>query len=88
MARELIFDPLARLQSKDGICRYLGGISSATYDAWHAKGIVPGPVPGTTRYDLRQHDHVLDQCAGLSQTAAAAQLSPLEQFEAAYARTA
>lgn len=43
------YDPARRLQTKDGICEYLGGISHATYDTWHARGLVPGPVPGTTR---------------------------------------
>lgn len=80
------FDPQARLQSKEGICAYLGHISAATYDAWQAKGIVPGPVPGTTRYDVRQHDMVLDQRAGIAAAQAAARLSPLEAFEAAHAR--
>jgi len=73
------FDPVVRLQSKDGICEYLGHISHATYDSWQAKGLVPGPVPGTNRYDLRQHDHVLDRRLGLSPTGR--KLSPLEEWE-------
>lgn len=86
MAARGAFDPHARLQSKDGICAYLGHISHATYDAWAAKGIVPGPVAGTNRYDVRLHDHVLDQRAGLIATAR--DLSPLEKFEAGNARAA
>jgi hypothetical protein len=74
-----LFDPAVRLQSKDGICHYLGHISHATYDSWQAKGLVPGPVPGTNRYDLRQHDHVLDRRLGLSSKAR--KLSPLEEWE-------
>jgi hypothetical protein len=74
------FDPRSRLQTKEGICAYLGHISAATYDAWLAKGIVPGPVAGTNRYDLRAHDHVLDRIAGL--TRGEPKLSPLEQWEA------
>lgn len=80
------FDPRARLQSKDGICTYLGHISHATYDAWHAKGIVPGPVSGTNRYDVRAHDQVLDQRAGLN--CHSRKPSPLEQWEAENARAA
>lgn len=68
----------SRLQSKAGICAYLGHISPATYDAWQAKGIVPGPVPGTNRFDVRQHDHVLDSKLGLKP---ARTLSPLEEWE-------
>ena len=73
------FDPVSRLQSKDGICEYLGHISHATYDSWQAKGIVPGPVPGKSRYDLRQHDHVLDKKLGL--LTGQRKLSPLEEWE-------
>lgn len=85
-SRALPFDPRARLQSKEGICAYLGHISAATYDSWQAKGLVPGPIPGTNRYDLRQHDHVLDLRAGIRTAANDRKLSPLEEWEAAHAR--
>lgn len=78
------FDPHARLQTKAGICVYLGHISGATYDAWCAKGVVPGPVRGTNRYDVRAHDLLLDRHAGLLKAHTA--LSPLEQWEAERAR--
>lgn len=83
-ARRSAFDPQARLQSKDGICAYLGGISHATYDAWHAKGIVPGAVPGTNRYDMRAHDRALDKHAGI-EVLARRRGSPLEEWEASHA---
>jgi hypothetical protein len=76
----------ARLHDKAGICAYLGDISPATYDKWHAKGIVPGPVRGTNRYDLRAHDAALDRIAGINEPAKiGGKLSPLEDFEAAHA---
>lgn len=78
------FDPHARLQTKAGICVYLGHISGATYDAWCAKGVVPGPVRGTNRYDIRAHDLLLDRHAGLMKSGAT--LSPLEHWEAERAR--
>ena len=56
---------LPRLLSKDEMCAYLGGISAATYDQWHAKGFVPGPVRGTTRYDVKAHDMALDRLSNL-----------------------
>lgn len=68
-----------RLVNKEDICAYLGGISGATYDKWLMRGLVPGPVPGTNRYDLRQHDYVLDKKLGL--TIAGRTLSPLEEWE-------
>lgn len=71
----------ARLQTKDGICAYLGGIKPSTYDNWQAKGIVPGPVPGTNRYDIRAHDLALDRAGGIDKIATHANLSPLEEWE-------
>lgn len=73
----------ARLQDKAGICAYLGNISSATYDKWQAKGIVPGPVRGTNRYDLRAHDKALDRLSGLDDkpVVPAGKRSALEEFE-------
>lgn len=70
---------LPRLVTKEGICSYLGEISTATYDKWQARGIVPGPVPGTNRYDVKAHDRALDRCSGF----AVARRSPLEEWEAA-----
>ena len=78
------FLPTSRLQTKEGICTYLGGISPATYDNWHAKGIVPGPVPGTSRYDVRAHDQAIDRAAGLAEVAKPAR-SALEEWEASHA---
>jgi hypothetical protein len=70
-----------RLLTKEGICGYLGDITSATYDKWRSRGIVPGPVPGTNRYDIKQHDHLLDKKGGI---APGRHLSPLEQWELAH----
>lgn len=81
---ENAFDPHARLQTKKGICAYLGNISSATYDLWHARGIVPGPVPGTTRYDVRQHDAALDRQSGM--TAQRARSTAYDDWKASHAR--
>jgi hypothetical protein len=80
--RAASFLPIARLQTKDGICAYLGDISHATYDAWQAKGKMPGPVPGTTRYDIRAHDLALDRLGGLAAAAQRGAHSPLEDWEA------
>jgi hypothetical protein len=56
------------LVTKEAICEYLGGISGATYDKWAARGLVPGPVPGTNRYDVPQHDLILDTKLGLQRS--------------------
>lgn len=81
MSAPAAYVPQRRLQTKEGICDYLGGIAPATYDLWQGKGIVPGPVPGTNRYDVRAHDHLLDRRSGLSAPRA---LSPLEELEQGY----
>lgn len=73
---------MTRLMTKEGICTYLGGITPSTYDNWHAKGIVPGPVRGTNRYDVRAHDAALDRASGLAQPVPIGRkLSPLEEWE-------
>lgn len=74
----------ARLLTKDAICAYLGGIKPSTYDSWQQKGIVPGPVPGTNRYDRMAHDRALDRASGLDRMTGA-NLSPLEQWEQGHA---
>lgn len=76
---------MSRLLTKDGICAYLGEISHATYDSWAAKGIVPGPVRGTNRYDVRAHDRVLDRLSGLADDPKPARRSPLEEWEQSHA---
>ena len=75
-------DIAPRLLTKEAICDYLGGISPTTYDKWHRQGLVPGPVPRTNRYDIKQHDHVLDKTLGLNHVTR--KLSPLEQWELAH----
>ena len=78
------FSETARLQSKRGICEYLGDISPATYDTWQSRGLVPGPVAGTKRFDRRAHDLVLDRQAGLDQSTKPARRSPLEEWESGH----
>jgi len=76
---------MTRLLTKQGICDYLGGISASTYDKWQARGIVPGPVPRTNRYDVRAHDAALDRVSGLDKPATKPGLSPLEEWERSHA---
>ena len=75
---------IPRLVTKEDICSYLGGISSATYDKWTRRGLAPGPVPGTNRYDIRQHDRLLDEKLGLA--TAGRPPSPLEEWEQSYGK--
>ena len=74
------FVPHRRLQTRDGILEYLGGIDANTYENWRKKGIVAGPVPGTSRYDVRAHDRILDAVQGIH--SATSGTSALKEWEA------
>jgi hypothetical protein len=76
----------ARLHDKAGICAYLGDISPTTYDKWQARGLVPGPVRGTNRYDVRAHDAALDRASGLTKTLGGqSRVDPLDEFLGSHA---
>lgn len=42
-------------------------LDPSSLDVWVAKGIVPGPIPGTHRWDRRAIDAALDRLSGLQQ---------------------
>ena len=84
MSKETTRCPKARLTDKHGICAFLGGISSSTYDTWHARGLVPGPVRGTNRYDYKAHRAALDLSGGLSKRSEQPR-SPLDAWERSHA---
>lgn len=52
-ANSRAFDPTCRLQTKEGICAYLGHISHATYDAWQSEALFPvlWPTLVSTTFD-------------------------------------
>lgn len=54
-----------RLMSKADAAAYCG-LSPAGYDAWQKAGKVPGPLPGTHRYDRKAIDDALDRQSGLA----------------------
>lgn len=41
-------------------------ITPSAYDQWRRRGLVPGPVPGTRRYDAKAIDLALDKAMGLT----------------------
>lgn len=51
--------------SKQEAADYCGCDTLAAFDQWRAKGIVPGPIPGTTRWDRKALDLALDRASGL-----------------------
>jgi hypothetical protein len=40
----------------------------SAFRAWVRKGIMPGPIPGTHRYDRKAIDSALDRMSGMSPT--------------------
>lgn len=56
------------------------GLSVSGYRACMKSIGLPGPVPGTKRYDLKHIDKVLDRLSGLQDDA----LSEFDQWEAEY----
>jgi excisionase family DNA binding protein len=53
------------------------GVSRSAFRDWVLKGRVPGPWPGTHRYDRRALDTALDRISGLQ----AATLSPYDDWK-------
>lgn len=70
-----------RGMSKQEAADYVGCETLAAFDQWRAKGIIPGPIPGTTRWDRKAIDVALDRASGLV-TGSAAELSPFQRWKA------
>ena len=51
--------------SKHEAAEYCGCATLAAFDRWRQKGIVPAPIPGTTRWDRKALDAALDRASGL-----------------------
>jgi hypothetical protein len=51
--------------SREQAAEYCGCESVQAFNDWVRKGIVPGPMPGTNRFDRKALDRALDRCSGL-----------------------
>ncbi|WP_431014538.1 hypothetical protein [Bradyrhizobium pachyrhizi] len=71
-----------RVLSKEEAAAYCGCKTLAAFDQWRAKGIVPGPIPGTTKWDRKAIDAALDRASGLV-TDPVKELSPFQRWRAA-----
>jgi hypothetical protein len=47
---------------------YAGCRTVAAFRDWVRRGIMPGPIPGTHRYDRKAIDAALDRMSGLAPT--------------------
>lgn len=60
-------------------------IGASAFDDWMTRGILPGPIPGTHRWDKRAIDAALDRASGIAPTMPT---SALEEWRAKRARAA
>jgi hypothetical protein len=68
-----------RGMTKAEAAAYCGCASLAAFDDWVRRGIVPGPIPGTHRWDRKAIDMKLDLASGLQPTIAT---TALEEWRA------
>jgi predicted DNA-binding transcriptional regulator AlpA len=73
---------LPRLLNRKQAATYCS-LSVQGFDRWVRLGRLPGPIDGTTRWDLKAIDTALDSASGLSISASS---SPLDQWRAKRAR--
>lgn len=60
-----------RLIDRTKAARYCN-LSTSAFSDWVRKGKLPGPLPGTARWDLKAIDHALDVLSGLSSSESSA----------------
>lgn len=65
--------------SKADAAAYAGCDSLSTFNDWIRRGIMPGSIPGTHKWDRKAIDAALDQLSGLQPTIAP---SPFDQWKA------
>jgi predicted DNA-binding transcriptional regulator AlpA len=50
---------------RDQAANYLA-LSPTAFDDWVSRGRLPGPIPGTKRWDRRAIDNAMDRLSGLT----------------------
>lgn len=51
--------------TREQAAEYCGCESVEAFDGWRRRGIVPGPIAGTARWDRKAIDRALDRRSGL-----------------------
>ncbi|MEY9427023.1 hypothetical protein ABH975_002338 [Bradyrhizobium ottawaense] len=64
----------ARGMTKEDAAIYCGCATTAALDVWIRKGIVPGAIPGTNRWDRKAIDLALDRVSNIVESAPAGSL--------------
>jgi hypothetical protein len=65
--------------SREEAATYGGCESLSAFSDWIRRGIMPGPIPGTRKWDRKAIDAALDRLSGLQPTIA---MSPFDQWKA------
>lgn len=72
--------------TKEQAAEYCGCATLGAFDQWRSRGIVPGPIPGTTRWDRKAIDLALDLASNLPNTIGPSDhLTPYQRWKAASA---
>jgi hypothetical protein len=73
--------PMApRCLTRDQAAAYCG-LEPVGFDAWVRRGIVPGAIPGTRRWDRHAIDAALDKRSGLASPSPVGELSPYDEWK-------
>jgi hypothetical protein len=67
--------------SKEDAAAYTGCDTLSAFNDWIRRGIVPGPIPGTHKWDRKAIDAALDRLSGLQPTIES-ELSPYDRWKA------
>jgi hypothetical protein len=70
-----------RVLSKKQAAAYAGCETLSAFNDWIRRGIVPGPIPGTHKWDRKAIDAALDRLSGL-QPKIESELSPYDAWKA------
>lgn len=71
--------PDARCITLDEAAEYCG-LSPSGFQSWRERGLMPGPIPGTHRWDRRAIDVALDKLSGLANPPGAEASAELEEW--------
>jgi hypothetical protein len=66
--------------SKKEAALYAGCGSLSAFNDWVRRGILPGPIPRTHKWDRKAIDRALDKASGL-EIDSLKELTPLEQWQ-------
>ncbi len=79
MASRTVISPIQpRGLTREDAAAYCG-LTPDGFDAWVRRGIVPGPIPGTQRWDRKAIDLALDRASGI-QSSGEATASPFKAW--------